>query len=410
MGLASVVRVEGAPGSAGRTESTSRATVLSCWGDLSARRQPRTWTALWGDTVSTSMPSHLPPRPDLAQLRRLAKELTAAARAGQPGALDRIRAHAPATGLVTLSVAQLVIAREHGFASWPRLKAHVEASDLDLLRRVEAFLDGCLVGLRPAAFDRLLAADPRIAGYDFRTAVVLGDATRVRELLIRDPALATSAWQPLFRACRAGWNDDQRTRANGLTEVARLLLDAGADPAGTVSVDGLRPSSVLTEAVASRNPALTRLLLERGARPDAAAFNAAGEPGCLRALLDHAPLPAGSSACSTAMFFGQAEMVRLLLEAGADANRPLPGAGFRADPDEMYDEDHVPDDTPVHPLLAAILIEAPIELFEALVEHGSREPSAAATAVLYGRRDVAELLTRHQEGRSKRGRRSWMSR
>ena len=70
----------------------------------------------------------LPERPDAGQLRRMAKELRAAARAGDLGAVQRLRNHVdadPAT--VSLSVAQLVVAREHGFASWPRLMEHLEA-------------------------------------------------------------------------------------------------------------------------------------------------------------------------------------------------------------------------------------------------------------------------------------------
>ena len=65
-----------------------------------------------------------------------AKELRAAVRRGDPGALARIRRHHPkASGLsddalrqqiAKLSDAQLVIARELGLPSWPRLKAHVE--------------------------------------------------------------------------------------------------------------------------------------------------------------------------------------------------------------------------------------------------------------------------------------------
>ena len=75
----------------------------------------------------------LPERPDAGQLRRLAKELRAAARAGDPGAVQRLRQHVdddPAT--VRLSAAQLVVAREHGFASRPRLMEHVEARRLGL--------------------------------------------------------------------------------------------------------------------------------------------------------------------------------------------------------------------------------------------------------------------------------------
>jgi hypothetical protein len=67
--------------------------------------------------------SELPGRPDLDQLRRQARELLRAAADGEPSALTRIRAF---SGRVSLSAAQLTLAREHGFASWPALHAEVE--------------------------------------------------------------------------------------------------------------------------------------------------------------------------------------------------------------------------------------------------------------------------------------------
>lgn len=66
--------------------------------------------------------SALPGRPDLDQLRRHARELLRAAAANDEEALRRIRA---VSQKQTLSVAQLAIAREYGFASWPRLRAEV---------------------------------------------------------------------------------------------------------------------------------------------------------------------------------------------------------------------------------------------------------------------------------------------
>jgi hypothetical protein len=65
----------------------------------------------------------LPERPDLDQLRRQARELHRAAAGGDIGARQRLRA---VSERVTLSAAQLAIAREHGFPSWPRLKAEAE--------------------------------------------------------------------------------------------------------------------------------------------------------------------------------------------------------------------------------------------------------------------------------------------
>jgi hypothetical protein len=67
--------------------------------------------------------SELPGRPNLDQLRRQARELLRAAADGEPAALARIRAFSER---VSLSAAQLAVAREYGFASWPALHAEVE--------------------------------------------------------------------------------------------------------------------------------------------------------------------------------------------------------------------------------------------------------------------------------------------
>ncbi len=65
----------------------------------------------------------LPDRPDLDQLRHQASDLQRAAAGGDRAAAARIGA---ASARPTLSAAQLAIAREYGFASWPRLAAEVE--------------------------------------------------------------------------------------------------------------------------------------------------------------------------------------------------------------------------------------------------------------------------------------------
>jgi hypothetical protein len=65
----------------------------------------------------------LPDHPDLDQLRRQARELLRAAADGQPHATARLRA---VSDRVTLSVAQLALAREYGFESWPALRTEAE--------------------------------------------------------------------------------------------------------------------------------------------------------------------------------------------------------------------------------------------------------------------------------------------
>jgi ankyrin repeat protein len=337
--------------------------------------------------------SDLPPRPDLGQLHRQAKDLLRAARAGDPSAVARMR---EASGRVTLAAAQLAIARQYGFASWPRLKAELDARGSDLTQTVEAFLEASIRDWTGRAA-RMLASTPEIAGYDFRTAVVLGEDSRVRETLGRDPGLATRrdarwGWTPLHAACGSRWHRLDPARAEGLVTVAALLLDAGADPvAGTGGPRG--GWTPLRCAVAgAANPAIVRLLLDRGATPDdhdlyLACFGDDGRQS-LRLLLEHAPDMRRSTALAAPVSTGDTEVVRLLLQAGADPNRPLP----RDD-----------GDPPWPAVYAAIQSGCPAELVELLLGHGAdpdapgpdgRSPYRLATSL--GRSDLADLLRRYR--------------
>src|SRR5262245_60823721 len=69
----------------------------------------------------------LPTRPDLGQLRNQAKELLRSAKDGESDAQHRISA---VSTRITLADAQLALAREYGFASWPKLKHEVERREI----------------------------------------------------------------------------------------------------------------------------------------------------------------------------------------------------------------------------------------------------------------------------------------
>ena len=99
------------------------------------------------------MSNSLPARADLGQLRRRAKELRDAARRGDTPASERFARHHPSgrQDAVSLAAAQLVIARELGFLSWPRLKAAIDA-DAVSRGEVPAFLAASVEGrLRQAS-------------------------------------------------------------------------------------------------------------------------------------------------------------------------------------------------------------------------------------------------------------------
>jgi len=81
----------------------------------------------------------LPPRPNLEQQKKLAKDLIDAFRADDSEAIARIRAELPDKKNIGLTDAQYVLSREYGFSSWRELKDHIESVTADELPLVERF-------------------------------------------------------------------------------------------------------------------------------------------------------------------------------------------------------------------------------------------------------------------------------
>jgi ankyrin repeat protein len=336
----------------------------------------------------------LPARPSLDHLRREARDLLRAAQSGDTAAADRIRAVSAAS---TLASAQLAVAREYGFASWARLKTMVEARTTDLARQAEMFCEASIRDWTGRAV-RMLAATPELASYSFATAVILGDADRVRAEIARDPGLATrvdarTGWTPLHAACASRWNRFDPGRTDGLLAVARLLLDAGADPVGRSGGQRGRGGwTPLRCAVAgATNPPVVALLLERGAVPDDHDLYLAGFGGdeheSLRLMLGHATDVAQLAEMALAAPISQndTEGVRLLLEAGADPRR--------------YADD---DGAAASAAYEAVQSGCSAELLDLLLAHGAepdrpgREGRSPYTlASIQGRADLADLLRQY---------------
>jgi hypothetical protein len=293
------------------------------------------------------MSTSLPERPDLDQLRRQAKELRDAARHGDLGAAERFARHhrsAP-PGAVSLAAAQLVIARELGFASWPQLKVAVDAHAAAPERRAEIFVAASIEGRRREA-ESILDTDPAIARYSLEAAAVLGDAERVGERLGFDPAAGVAidelrGWPPLLYVCYSRWHQIDPARAAGMSDVVRLLLDAGAGPdTNNGARDGFR--SALKGSVELNNPDAVRVLLERGANPNMGRpiAEAAGlrDPRCLELLLFHgARVDAGTWTVGAAVVADDAHAVSVLLEAMDSASGPAVREATEVLPDAAAD-------------------------------------------------------------------------
>src|SRR4051812_29474038 len=119
---------------------------------------------------NSSVPSKpLPAQPNLEFDRKHAKALLKSVRAADAGAIARVRAShprysKPATGLAdfTLADAQLVIAREYGFASWAKLKVHLEEKDAapEVFGKFKALVDAA----DAKELQKLLSNHPELEG------------------------------------------------------------------------------------------------------------------------------------------------------------------------------------------------------------------------------------------------------
>ncbi|HEY2266815.1 MAG TPA: ankyrin repeat domain-containing protein [Streptosporangiaceae bacterium] len=333
----------------------------------------------------------LPASPSLDHLRRQARDLLRAVQAGDTTAVGRIRA---VSGAPTLASAQLAVAREYGFASWTRLKDEVTARTASLAQLAEAFCEAS-IGDGTGRAARMLAAAPGLARYSFATAVILGDADRVRTDLGRDPGLAArpdarSGWTPLHAVSASRWHQLDPARAGGLLSVALMLLDAGADPNGRTGEQGGHGGwTPLRCAVAgAASPAMVSLLLRRGAVPGDHDLYLAGfaddNHECLRLLLFHAADVAqlARMALAAPISINDSEGVHLLLEAGADPDR--------------YADDAVPPSPVVY---AAVRAGCSAELTGLLLGYGANPDtpgpdgrSPYVLAVTRGRTAVAMQL------------------
>ena len=323
----------------------------------------------------------LPPRPNLDQLKRQAKELLQAGKAS------------------ALHDAQTMLAREYGFASWNKLRDHVEAVTLEFDAAVVAFLEAA-TDERSDRAERILALHPKIAMANLHTALVLGDANAVNARLERDPSLATKpggprGWEPIHYVCYTCMSHDSPVRAAGLAAIARRLIALGADPNTRFPWlhHNVRRPVLWGASRHAQSLPLVAALLDAGADPNDGVTlplaASAGDIPVLEALrahgtdVDQAWATDGATSLYAILNWSRTlEGVLWLLEHGADPNAVFAENG----------------ETPLH----VVARSWDVALAEAMVARGAdierkradgRTPYAVAE--LNGNRAVADWLLAH---------------
>ena len=314
----------------------------------------------------------LPEAPSLEYLRNQAKSLHKAIQANDPDALSRLRAvhpQFPADRPRTntdessfrqrpldiplparnerggrgnegdgLTDAQLVIAREYGFESWPKLKAEVDARTAEqLVRQFKSAVDagdaeqvgkllrshpilrrkidspwfsfdspaivraassgnrpmidallaaGANVNVRsswePGGFGTLDNADPETAAYliskgayvDIHAAAKLGDLARVRELVENDPSLVNAR----------GGDGQTPLHFASTIEICAYLLDHGTE-INTRDIDHISTAAQYS----IRNPEKLRYLVDHDAEADIFIACRLGDKNLALKLLNETP-------------------------------------------------------------------------------------------------------------------------
>jgi ankyrin repeat protein len=199
----------------------------------------------------------LPARPSLDSLRKQAKRLARDAAAGNGEAIARVHAHLPGvTPPLSNRDAQLIIAREYGFAGWSDLTAEVQ-------KRLGNTLDWAVSQAQVAIHNE--------------------DYDRLRTLLAEYPALVSwrsESGQTLLNATTSYAMDclaPERERTYTRPVAAELLIDAGA----------IVGPSVWENVIKSASSGMLRLLARKNAIPRTLPVLAAlGDGAAVRARLD----------------------------------------------------------------------------------------------------------------------------
>jgi ankyrin repeat protein len=305
-----------------------------------------------------SQSRQLPPGANLRQLKNQAKDLCRACRQGDPDAIRRIgETHPSFSGLtqaeiaasrIVLADAQLVIARESGFESWPKLKKHFDSLPQPVTNMHQLVAIGDIPAMQAA-----VAQDPNLVNQLSESGLPpLYIAALSRNRQVRDFLLDHGAIVDVFACAYLGMAVDaesllkrnpdlaRATTRNGMTALHYAAMAGHSDVVDVLlryhpDVNALdhRGNTALTEACHGGpwkfEPAeeIIELLLDHNAQVDLFQAAATGRTSLIESILDRdsSVIDAIDSQGKTALFHAAHNnclaAVKLLVERGADANR-----------------------------------------------------------------------------------------
>ena len=188
-------------------------------------------------------PKPLPARPSLEQYKKQAKDLLKAYRSTDVETIRRVTRNHPRfekfsepgfdVTKFALADAQLVIAREHGFESWPKFAKHIEVINSEVAARanpVAAFIEAAIWHGTLEAAEAILAAHPEIARTSIHVAAILGDDAAVRRFIGADPRNVTKKEAPydgdaLVYLCLSKYLRLDKTRSEAFIRAATALRE-----------------------------------------------------------------------------------------------------------------------------------------------------------------------------------------
>jgi len=298
----------------------------------------------------------LPARPSFEQYKKQAKDLVKGRGSWDPQTICRVRQNHLRLGKLSdaefqaarfaLADAQFVIAREHGFESWPKFAKHIESlvRKNSSVSKFESAVDAVVTG-DIATLERLLRENPSlirerstrrhhatlliyvgangVEGYRQKTP---GNAVEVTNMLLKAGADVNAVGEMYGGTTTLGlvatsvhpWLAGRQER------LMEVLLDHGAGLEGAVAPD-YRGGSVVNACLANGRPEAAEFLARRGAALNLEGAAGVGrldvvegffnQDGSLKASATRSQLESGFMwACA----YGRTDVAAFLLKTGLD--------------------------------------------------------------------------------------------